>query len=91
MKLYLIKRINSDGKISYRSAGVYPNWTSCGKCWTNGSFKSFLNYDKSTSNVILKDSETCDIKVITVDLKDNTVVETPFQVWYYENMKRSIQ
>ena len=45
MKLYMIKK-HCDNKTVYRAAGVYDKWTPSGKCWSGGSFKSFLNYSK---------------------------------------------
>lgn len=90
MKLYMLKMTRLDGTTAYRAAGVYDKWTPCGKCWSGASFKSFLNYSKSISEVLLRDSEQCNIKVVEIDLKRNEILEIPFIDWYNTNMKKGV-
>ena len=83
MKLYKIKK-NCDNKAVYRAAGVYDKWTPSGKCWSGGSFKSFLNYSKLTLDKLL--SQAC--FVIEIDLDTNSITQTPIQTWCILNMNK---
>ena len=75
MKLYMIRKEFLDGSKVYRSAGVYDKWTHSGKCWSNGAFKSFLNYSKLTLDVLKRDAITYKIMVIDNLKKKGCVVE----------------
>ena len=81
MKLYMIKK-HCDNKTVYRAAGVYDKWTPSGKCWSGGSFKSFLNYSRLTSEKLL--SQDC--FVIEIDLNTNSITQTPIHDWFNLNM-----
>lgn len=83
MKLYMIKK-HCGNKTVYRAAGVYDKWTPLGKCWSGGSFKSFLNYSKLTSEKLL--SQDC--FVIEIDLDTNSITQTPIQDWFNLNMNK---
>ena len=83
MKLYMIKKY-VDGKTLYRSSGVYDKWTHCGKCWSGGSFKSFLNYSKLILDKLL--SQAC--FVIEIDLDTSSITQIPIQTWYVLNMNK---
>ena len=82
MKLYMIKK-HCDNKTVYRAAGVYDKWTPLGKCWSGGSFKSFLNYSKLILDKLL--SQAC--FVIEIDLDTSSITQIPIQTWYVLNMK----
>ena len=86
MKLYMIRKEFLDGSKVYRSAGVYDKWTHSGKCRSNGSFKSFLNYSKLTLDVLKSDAITYKIKVIEIDIDNATIVETPILEWCMTNL-----
>lgn len=88
MKLYLIRKTYLDGTKAYRVSGVYDKWTSSGKCWSNGAFKSFLNYSKGILDVLKKDAITYHITVITIDINKATITETPILEWFNLNMNR---
>lgn len=88
MKLYMLKKTKLDGTTHYRAAGIYDKWTPSGKCWSGGSFKGFLNYSTLTSEVLLRDCERYNIKVVEIDLKLNEIKEMPFTEWYAINMKK---
>ena len=53
----MLKMTRLDGEHAYRASGVYDKWTPSGKCWSGGSFKSFLNYSKLIVENLLRDSE----------------------------------
>lgn len=82
MKLYMIKKVDYDGKTRYRAAGVYDKWTPSGKCWSGGSFKGFLNYSKLTTEKLL----TQECFVVEINLDDNLITETPIKHWFEINM-----
>ena len=86
MKLYMIRKEFLDGSKVYHSAGVYDKWTHSGKCWSNGAFKSFLNYSKLTLDVLKRDAITYKIMVIEVDIDNATIVETPIIEWCMTNL-----
>ena len=77
-----------DGEHAYRASGVDDKLTQAGKCWSGGSFKSFLNYSKLIVENLLRDSERYNIKVVQIDLKQNKIEEIPFICWYSANMKK---
>ena len=89
MKIYMLKMTRLDGTHAYRASGVYDKWTPSGKCWSGGSFKSFLNYSKLIVENLLRDSERYNIKVVQIDLKQNKIEEIPFICWYSANMKKA--
>ena len=86
MKIYMLKMTRLDGKHAYRASGVYDKWTHSGKCWSNGAFKSFLNYSKLTLDVLKRDAITYKIMVIEVDVDNTTIVETPILEWCMTNL-----
>ena len=86
MKLYMVRKTYLDGTKDYRSAGVYDKWTHSGKCWSNGAFKSFLNYAKCILDVLKRDAITYKITVIEIDVDNKTVVEIPILEWCNLNM-----
>ena len=86
VKLYMIRKEFLDGSKVYRSAGVYDKWTHSGKCWSNGAFKSFLNYSKLTLDVLKRDAITYKITVIEVDIDSVTIEETPILEWCMTNL-----
>ena len=88
MKIYMLKMTRLDGEHAYRASGVGDKWTQAGKCWSGGSFKSFLNYSKLIVENLLRDSERYNIKVVQIDLKQNKIDEIPFICWYSANMKK---
>ncbi|MEG0407310.1 MAG: hypothetical protein RR623_00425 [Bacilli bacterium] len=88
MKIYMLKMTRLDGEHAYRASGVYDKWTQAGKCWSGGSFKSFLNYSKLIVENLLRDSERYNIKVVQIDLKQHKIEEIPFVCWYSANMKK---
>ena len=94
MKLYMIRKEFLDGSKVYRSAGVNDKWTHSGKCWSNGAFKSFLNYSKRNLDVLKRDAVAYKIMVIEVDIDNTTIVETPILEWCMTNLikgKRSVR
>lgn len=86
MKLYMIRKEFLDGVKVYRSAGVYDKWTNYGKCWSNGAFKSFLNYSKLTLDILKRDATTYKITVIEVDIDNAKITETPILEWCMINL-----
>lgn len=86
MKLYMIRKTHLDGTKAYRASGVYDKWTSFGKCWSNGAFKSFLNYSKGILDVLKRDATTYNITVITIDINKATITETPILEWCKTNL-----
>ena len=86
MKLYMIRKTRLDDTKVYRAAGIYDKWTSSGKCWSNGAFKSFLNYSKLTLDVLKRDAIAYKIMVIEVDVDNTTIVETPILEWCKTNL-----
>ena len=84
----MLKMTRLDGEHAYRASGVDDRWTQAGKCWSGGSFKSFLNYSKLIVENLLRDSERYNIKVVQIDLKQNKIEEIPFIWWYSANMKK---
>ncbi len=88
MKICMLKMTRLDGTHAYRASGVDAKWTQSGKCWSGGSFKSFLNYSKLIVENLLRDSERYNIKVVQIDLKQNKIEEIPFICWYSANMKK---
>ena len=86
MKLYMIRKTRLDGTKAYRASGVYDKWTSSGKCWSNGAFKSFLNYSKDILDVLKMDATRYNITVITIDIDSATITETPILEWCKINL-----
>ena len=84
----MLKMTRLDGEHAYRASGVDDKLTQAGKCWSGGSFKSFLNYSKLIVENLLRDSERYNIKVVQIDLKQNKIEEIPFICWYSANMKK---
>lgn len=88
MKIYMLRKEFSDGSTAYRSAGVYDKWTHSGKCWSNGAFKSFLNYSKLTLSVLKRDAITYKIVVIEIDVDKGSIKQTPLLEWLSTNLKQ---
>ena len=86
MKLYMIRKTRLDGTKAYRASGVDDKWTSSGKCWSNGAFKSFLNYSKDILDVLKMDATRYNITVITIDIDGVTITETPILEWCKTNL-----
>jgi hypothetical protein len=87
MKLYMLKRTRLDGTTAYRATGVDDKWTACGKCWSGGSFKSFLNYSNLVVEYIVKDAVRYNIVVVEINLKNKTIEEVPVIAWLNANTK----